>query len=324
VNRIPAGLLAVVLLLGGACAKTDTPTFNGRVVESPAPSPDLSGVNWNGAPFSLSDLRGRAAVVFFGYTYCPDVCPMTLAKMKQLYAALGERADDMAVVFVSVDPDRDSVEKLAQYVPNFDERFYGLHLDDEQLQTLQDSLGLTIQYGQPKDGPGTDSYYYVDHTGTYFLFDRQGILRLEFPPNATVPQMLPDVERLLATSGAGMVISEARISALPNGNGALYLTVDNQSDSADRLTTVSTTAAAVAEIHETSLEDGVMRMRPRPEGVSVPVGTPLRLEPGGIHVMLLQLTESAQGAEVPVILEFEQAGPIAVSAQLLLLHQEDQ
>lgn len=185
--------MVVAAALAAACQPAHD--WHGAVVEPAVAAPALAGVNWDGERFALKDLEGKVAIVFFGYTFCPDVCPFTLAKMKQLYARLGERADEVTMAFVSVDPQRDSVEKLASYVPNFDRRFYGLRLDD--LEAVQEAWDLTVQYGQPKDGPGTDSFYYVDHTGTYFVVDRQGRLRLKFPPNVRVEDLLPDVEALL-------------------------------------------------------------------------------------------------------------------------------
>lgn len=170
--------------------------WRGKAVE-PKPAPPLVGTNWDGERFTLADLEGRVAVVFFGYTFCPDVCPFALHKMKQIRERLGERGDRLAVVFVSVDPHRDTVEKLASYVPNFHSDFYGLRLEFDELETVQEEWAVTVQYGQPKDGPGTDSYYYVDHTGTYFVVDPQGKVRLEFPPNAAVDDLLPDIEALL-------------------------------------------------------------------------------------------------------------------------------
>lgn len=192
------GLFALCLAALVVACQPPSQAWNGEVEDPLQPAPALEAVNWDGQPFSLAnDLAGKVVVVFFGYTYCPDVCPFTLAKMKQLSGALGERSDDFEVVFVSVDPRRDSVEKLAAYVPNFDRRFYGLRFELDALTALQETWPLTVQFGQPKDGPGTDSYYYVDHTGTYFVIDRQGRLRLRFPPNATVASMRPDIEALL-------------------------------------------------------------------------------------------------------------------------------
>ena len=196
-SAMAAAAALLWLLPTAGCAPSQT--FNGEVVEPARPAPELTGVNWDGKPFRLSEHRGKVTVVFFGYTYCPDVCPFTLAKMKQIYRDLGDRADGLQVVFASVDPQRDTVEKLAAYVPSFDRRFYGLRLEQSDIQAATDGFGLTVQYGQPKDGPETASYYYVDHTGTFFVIDREGRLRLKFPPNATPEQMRPDLEKLLAT-----------------------------------------------------------------------------------------------------------------------------
>jgi protein SCO1/2 len=195
-TRTCSALLSTALLLLAACKPAQK--FNGEVVEPAQPAPELSGVNWDGKPFKLSEHRGKVAVVFFGYTYCPDVCPFTLAKFKQIYGELGDRAEDLKVVFVSVDPQRDTVEKLSRYVPAFDRRFYGLRLESKELDAATKGFDLSIQYGAPKHGLETDSFYLVDHTGTFFVIDREGRLRLKFPPNATAEQMLPDLEKLLA------------------------------------------------------------------------------------------------------------------------------
>ena len=195
-KSVRACAAAVLLLFITAC--TSAEKFNGEVVEPVKPAPELSGVNWDGKPFRLSDHKGKVRVVFFGYTYCPDVCPFTLAKMKQLYRDLGDRAKNLEVVFVSVDPQRDTVEKLSHYVPSFDRRFYGVRLEPDEVNAAMRSFGITVQYGQPKDGPDSDSYYYVDHTGTFFVIDSKDRLRLRFPPNSTAEQMLPDLEKLLA------------------------------------------------------------------------------------------------------------------------------
>ncbi len=193
-RALPAVLLAMVLVVG--CQPPQQ--WNGTVADPVTAAPVLEGINWNSDAFELKDHLGKVVVVFFGYTMCPDVCPFTLAKVKRVEAALGDQAEDLEVVFVSVDPHRDSVERLARYVPNFDQSFYGLHLDVDQLDAVKQAWDVTIQYGQPKDGPGSDSFYYVDHTGTYFVVDREGQLRLTFPPNATAELMVPDLRTLLA------------------------------------------------------------------------------------------------------------------------------
>ena len=318
-------LMAVLpLLLLTACRRP--PEFNGEVVEPLAEAPALAGVNWDGKPFRLRDHTGKVVLVFFGYTYCPDVCPFTLAKMKQLSSRLGDRAKDFEVVFVSVDPQRDTVDKLARYVPNFDPRFYGLRIEEDALTATSKRFGVTVQYGMPKAGPETASYYYVDHTGTFFIVDREGRLRLKFPPSATVDQMLPDLEKLLAEpsagpddSRAGLEVREPRAMLTPS-MGAVYFTVVNPGPRSDRLLRVETLAAGRAETHETVEENGVMRMKARPEGFEVPAGGTLELQPGGKHVMLVGPRAPSDGGStgsgggIGLTLHFEHAGAIEVQA----------
>jgi len=194
-GAVSAALAASIFLAG--CQKTPNHEWRGEVVEPPSEAPEIVGVNWTGDDFRLSEREGKVSVVFFGYTFCPDICPFALAKMKQIHTKLGDRAEDFSVVFVSVDPHRDSVEKLAGYVPNFHDDFFGVHLDFDQLDQVKETFDITVQYGQPKEGPGTDSFYYVDHTGTFYVIDREGQIRVEFPPNATAEEMLPDIEYLI-------------------------------------------------------------------------------------------------------------------------------
>ena len=323
---------ALPALLFASCAPAER--FNGQVVDS-GKAPKLSGVNWNGRPFDLEDLRGRVVVVFFGYTFCPDVCPFTLAKMKQVKAELGSKAEGLDVVFVSVDPQRDTIEKLATYVPSFDRSFYGVRLEPSGVDAVSRELGLTVQYGAPKGGVETDTNYFVDHTGTYFVLDRAGVLRLKFPPNVTADLMAPDLAKLLAASappalpeparstaakaevaGSGLTVRDARVRLL-SANGTAYFEVANSGSAPDRLLRVETPAAKTAETHETIDDGGVMRMKARPEGFEVPAGGTLTLSPGGKHLMLLDPTPPAAGAKtVALTLHFERAGPIEVEARL--------
>lgn len=185
----------IALLCTVSCSPSEQ--YAGTLPENRV-TPQLSGTNWDGTPYSLADASGHLALVFFGYTYCPDVCPLALAKMKQLYTVLGDDASKVDIVFVSVDPHRDTVEKLSQYVPNFDSRFKGLYLDPGQMEAATDSFDLTVQFSQPQDGPGTDSFYYVDHTGTFFLVGTDGRLALTYPPSTTVDMIAPDIQRLLS------------------------------------------------------------------------------------------------------------------------------
>lgn len=197
ISRRPLLLLGAIAL-GTLDACASQPSFNGQEIDPAREAPELSGLNWNGEPFRLSDQRGKVAVLFFGFTFCPDVCPMTLFKMKEVYDRLGDQADDVAFVFVSVDPKRDTPEKIGEYVSAFDPRFYGVYLGEEGLQGTTQAFDVTVRYVPLQNPVNLDGSYNVDHTGTYFVLDRQGRIRLHFPPRATAEELLPDLLTLLA------------------------------------------------------------------------------------------------------------------------------
>ena len=122
----------------------------------------------------LADFRGKAVVVFFGYTQCPDVCPTTLAALAEAMKDLGPDADRVQVLFITVDPDRDTPALLAQYVPAFDRRFLGLYGDAEA--TARTAKEFKIIYQKvPGSSVGT---YTMDHSAGTYVFDPQGRLRL--------------------------------------------------------------------------------------------------------------------------------------------------
>jgi protein SCO1 len=190
--------LAAACLIAGAPVQA----FNGRELPADRPAAisadlaEIEGLNWDGQPFRMSQQRGKVAVLFFGYTSCPDVCPATLSVMKQLYRRLGARASEVAVVFVSVDPARDSAGKLANYMPVFDTRFFGVHLERPELTRVTSAYGVTVvQHPPARNRP--DGPYLVDHTGLLFVLDRQGRLRLSLPAQLGIELVQQDIETLL-------------------------------------------------------------------------------------------------------------------------------
>lgn len=197
-------LLALTVSLCAGCAGEE---FHGVLVDPPRQAPEIVAANWDGEEFRLSDQRGRVVILFFGYTSCPDVCPMTLSRMKRLYGELGVRSDDVAVVFISVDPDRDAPEKLATYVPGFDDRFYGLYLEGDSLDAVTEAYDVVVKLHAPRSRGG---YYAVDHTGTLFVIDPEGMLRVNFAHDAAVEDVLPDVLQLLGSTEASAALKGAR------------------------------------------------------------------------------------------------------------------
>ncbi len=176
--------LALSLLLSG-CSRHE---FGGLLLDDPQEAEEIQGTNWDGSPFHLSDLRGKVVVLFFGYTFCPDICPIALTNMKAAYKQLGEPKEDVAVVFVSVDPDRDTPERLAQYVPAFNPDFYGVHAPQDALDVVKAAYGVYAEKRYLTDDESSADYF-VDHTGGVYIIDREGRLR-ELLQHDTDPEIL--------------------------------------------------------------------------------------------------------------------------------------
>jgi protein SCO1/2 len=205
INRLPsvrrrgvgraklALLLLLLTLVVSGCGGQHT--FNGTKYDPPLAAPPLVGTNWDGTPFDLSALKGKVALIFFGYTFCPDICPVTLAEMKQVYNALGDAQDDVAVVFVTVDPERDTVERLAQYIPAFDPSFYGVYVSPDELDAVKKDFGVFAEKRDPGDASSVD--YLVDHSGWIYVVDPKGDFRVAFGHDAASEDIVPDVQYLL-------------------------------------------------------------------------------------------------------------------------------
>ncbi len=147
----------------------------------------------DGAPRSLADFKGKVVVVFFGYTHCPDVCPTTLSQFAQVAKPLGKRADRLQVLFVTVDPQRDTQEVLARYVPAFDSRFLGLYGDAEATARVAREFKVVYQ----KQPGKTAETYTVDHSAGTFVFDPEGNVRLFVRHDQPVEDLVHDIELLL-------------------------------------------------------------------------------------------------------------------------------
>ena len=166
-------------------------------------STDLSMVDWgkdfkltdhNGQARSLGDFKGKAVVLFFGYTQCPDVCPTTLATMRDTLKLLGDDAARVQVLFVTLDPARDTVELLAAYVPLFDPNFIGLRGDDAAIAMLAKDFKV-FYVKQPGTTPDN---YSIDHSTGSYAFDPQGRLRLLLRHGETPANVAADLKLLLA------------------------------------------------------------------------------------------------------------------------------
>jgi protein SCO1/2 len=186
-------MLSLIGLAVIACSPK--PSFkNVDITGSKAFGNDFNLLDPDGKVRTLSDFKGKAVVIFFGYTQCPDVCPTTLAEMQQVMTLLGPQADKVQVLFITVDPDRDTAAILKQYVPAFDKRFLGLRPADQV--ALEKVAKDFMNYYKQVPGTSANSYT-IDHTAGSYAFDPEGHLRL-YIKHAQGPEILAqDLKELL-------------------------------------------------------------------------------------------------------------------------------
>lgn len=148
----------------------------------------------SGKEVTAADYQGKVTIVYFGFTNCPDVCPATMAKFSQALQAMeSDQADQVRVLFVSVDPKRDTLERLAGYTDGFGERFVGLRGQEDYLRELTKRYRVTFGYGEP-DANGN---YNVSHSNAAFIFDGSGKLRLLARPDQSVEGLKEDLTHLV-------------------------------------------------------------------------------------------------------------------------------
>jgi protein SCO1 len=176
VRRLAQSGLFALFVVGAlvvGCAP-DGPKFQASDVTGAAFGREFQLNDAAGRPRTLADYRGKAVVVFFGYTQCPDVCPTTLAELAEVMKKLGPDADRVQVLFVTIDPERDTPDLLSKYVPAFDPRFMGLYGDAAATARTAKEFKIIYQK-QPGATPGS---YTMDHSAGTYIFDPKGRLRL--------------------------------------------------------------------------------------------------------------------------------------------------
>jgi protein SCO1/2 len=190
----PVGAVAVgiiCLLLPGAAGATE---FKGGLLTPSRPAPDLALATQDGKEFRLSRERGKVVALWFGYTYCPDVCPTTLAELSQAQQRLGKDARRFRVVFVTVDPERDTPARLREYVNAFSGSFTALTGPSERLAETRKAYGVVAE---KRVVPGTSAAYLIDHSAFVYIVDPDGQLRLMFPFGMAIEDMVHDIKLLL-------------------------------------------------------------------------------------------------------------------------------
>ena len=193
----PFGILAAALLalLVAACGPGN-PRFQASDVTGVAFGRDFKLTDHNGKPRTLADFRGKVVVMFFGYTQCPDVCPTTLSDLAAALQKLGGDAERVQVLFVTVDPERDTPELLSHYVPAFNPTFLGLSGDAAATAATAREFKVLYQ----KQAGSTPGSYSMDHTAGTFIFDPMGRLRLFVSQGQGPDVFAHDIRELLRTT----------------------------------------------------------------------------------------------------------------------------
>jgi protein SCO1/2 len=190
-------VIAVSLLAGcGDKATPDAPklTFQNTDLTGASFARDFALTDHTGKPRSMADFKGKVVVMFFGYTQCPDVCPTTMAEMSEVMKQLGPQADQVQVLFVTIDPERDTQKLLSEYVPAFDQRFIGLYGTAEQTA----AVGKEFKVLYTKVPGSSPANYSMDHTAASYVFDRQGKLRLLIRAGQGPAPTVHDIKQLLS------------------------------------------------------------------------------------------------------------------------------
>jgi protein SCO1/2 len=189
-----AGAAALFGLNLAGCSEADKPSFNGVDITGADYARDFKLQDMNGQMRTLADFKGKVVVVFFGYAQCPDVCPTTMSEMAQVKQKLGAQGDKLQVLFITVDPERDTPPIMKSYMTAFDPSFLALVPTPEQLPALAKDFKV---YYKKVDGK-TPGSYSMDHTAASFVYDPQGRLRLYARYGAGPDPMVADVKALLA------------------------------------------------------------------------------------------------------------------------------
>jgi protein SCO1/2 len=191
-------IIFTIAAVAGIAAGALAATMSGKepAIEIPGERtlPDFTLTDQNGNAFTLSSLKNKAVVIAFGYTHCPDACPLTLSKFKQTIERLGPEADKVAFIFVTVDPERDTPEVLKKYLSFYSEKIIGLSGSPEKVYSV---LRLYNIYAA-KDPPDEKGNYLFTHSTLVMGADRNHILRIAFTPNMDVEKYVQGVKWLLS------------------------------------------------------------------------------------------------------------------------------
>ena len=193
-KRAVALLAMLPVLLAVRVVDAGDADFKSGVFDPPSAAPDFELQGSNGSPVVLSKFRGKVVALAFGFSYCQRVCPVTLANLAEVSRKLGVAAADMQVIFVSVDPDRDTPDRLREYLQSFNPSFLGATGEKMQIDAVRQAYGV---FAEKALSENKKLGYQVHHSSSIFLIDREGKLRVLVPFGRPPQAILNDVNLLL-------------------------------------------------------------------------------------------------------------------------------
>ncbi len=345
-----AALVLALLAISGGCAPEagraggpdGTGAYRGSPLPEPLPRPDFTLTDTEGRPFSFRDrTEGHPTLLFFGYTWCPDICPVHMANIGQVLEEMpGALARRFRVVFVTTDPERDTPERLREWLGRFHRSFIGLRGSIEEVNAIQASLGLPPSF---RGEPGPDGFYEVGHAAAVIAFAPDGPARLRYPFGTRQSDWAHDLPLLAGgdvgggadtaepagglvpagTPGVTGVTRAVLAEPAPGSPAALYLVVVNPGPRDDAIVSVEVRGATGATLHRTVEGDGGGGMEP-----AGPVGLPARgrvsMAPGGLHVMVTGLDPlPIAGASVSGALRLRSGGTLSFDARVVAYEELD-
>jgi protein SCO1/2 len=320
------------------------------VLTAPIAKPSFTLTDYNGKPFDFGrETDNKVALLFFGYTHCPDVCPLHMANIAAVLKQMPwEERSHVQVVFVTTDPERDTPARLKEWLGAFDPSFVGLTGTKAQLATAQQSLGLGE--AQREYLNNDSSTYYLAHAAMVYAFARDGYAYLIYPfgirqedwandlPLLARDSSGKDLRRALAAEAkanavnvqsppgaapnvtlGGLSVMRAVIAEPPTETeAALYLVLSNDTPQADTLVAVACDASVRAELHESMPGGGSMSGMAPLRALPLPPHSTTRLEPGGRHVMLMTLRRKlVAGDSATVYLSLSHFGAVEARARVV-------
>ncbi|HEU4647880.1 MAG TPA: SCO family protein [Gemmatimonadales bacterium] len=312
---------ALGLLLGAAgCKAAASPAtraeLHGAQLTPPKPKPDFTLTSFDGKPFHFrQETDGYLTLLFFGYTHCPDVCPVHMANlgavMKKLPARVTER---VRVVFVTTDPRRDTPDRLKSWLGHFDPTFIGLTGSDSAIRQAEQATGMPPAQIDTTGSKGFNDYG-VGHAAFVIAYTPDNLMRVMYPSGIRQSDWAEDLPRLVEMTGPSVEVKDARVLATPNAEMAVaYFKLRNTGSDTLTLQSITTDRAREATLHQTRRAGNMMKMQPAGP-LSIAPGKSVTLESGGYHLMLNGFARPVSpGDSLTLTLKFANQGDVKVVA----------